>query len=923
MMAASNYFATTAAGFIPPAVNPIALKQYLSQVIPAYDGQGNLYYATSNQVWRLNADGTDTLLAGATSTNSGSNTSGTNNGAATAAVFGLIVGIGVDAKQNLYIADLGPIGSTASGTVRKVSPDGQISTVVAGITPVGMTVDAAGDVYVLEVVLIGSDTNLVEYTPAGIRNVIVVSGNELASVALAGTVAIVDGPVGILQVDLKSGVTTTLLGPSASAAGIAVGPDGFVYFSDGDTQSVKKFRPQSPGTIIPVAGTGQAGSTGDGGPAMQAALESAGLAVNPLNGDVALADIFGLVLRVIGGATGKIQTVAGASHSAGDNGPAVLAQFQFPSLLMGPTGLASDAAGNVYFWDDAGLRIRKVSPAGLISTVAGIGVVGNSGDGGKAVLAAVSPGGTLVADKIGNLYFVNGSATVTVRKIDANGNISSVAGGGAMPFADGAKALSVDFTGANNVILAVDPAANLYMAYTGADGFSRILKIDPSGTIALIAGGSLFKTDPDGTPAKSAVLAGVSAVAVDSAGVVYFGETNSGLLRTIDSQGLLVTLAGSGPIVITGGPVAAGPALNAKIGDPEDLLIDSSGNLIFYAGNTYLGPQIVMVDRSGNLTLLAGHALPKQVVASTGDGGDAANATFQSISGLTMDSSGDIYVEDGANYIRKLALYDPAHPPPFVATGGIVGSGGSVPALAAVAPNGDASVYGANFILAGTHRDLTAADLVNGKVPTQLAGVCVNFAGVPAAMLNVYPNQINLQAPPNIPPGPITVQVLMNCGTAGELPSNFGGVSMQTASPEFFSFLPDPIAGKNPIAAINAVTFMRIGPSGLLPGVSFTPAKPGDIVEAYGTGWGLTNPPIGLGVLPPSAAPLAANFTVTFGGVPIPASNIFYAGVSTCCAGLYQLDFTVPQGTPAGNQSLVITVGGVPSPGGAYIAVQQ
>ena len=93
------------------------------------------------------------------------------------------------------------------------------------------------------------------------------------------------------------------------------------------------------------------------------------------------------------------------------------------------------------------------------------------------------------------------------------------------------------------------------------------------------------------------------------------------------------------------------------------------------------------------------------------------------------------------------------------------------------------------------------------------------------------------------------------------------------------------------------------------------------MVEAYGTGWGLTSPPFGLGVIPNAAGMLASPFTLAFGGANVAPSNILYAGVSPCCAGLYQIDFMVPAGTPTGNQPLIITIGGVSSPPHAFIAV--
>jgi uncharacterized protein (TIGR03437 family) len=181
--------------------------------------------------------------------------------------------------------------------------------------------------------------------------------------------------------------------------------------------------------------------------------------------------------------------------------------------------------------------------------------------------------------------------------------------------------------------------------------------------------------------------------------------------------------------------------------------------------------------------------------------------------------------------------------------------------------------------------------------------------------------QINVQTPP-LTPGPVVAQVTVNCGKTNAVTSNLAGVVVQAASPEFFSFLPDPVAGKNPVAAINAVTFGLVGAPGLLPGATFVAAKTGDIVEAYGTGRGLTNPPVGLGVIPGAAAALASPFTLSLGGTAIPALSIFYAGAAPCCAGLYQVDFTVPASTPSGNQSLVITVAGEPSPAGAFLTVQ-
>jgi uncharacterized protein (TIGR03437 family) len=390
---------------------------------------------------------------------------------------------------------------------------------------------------------------------------------------------------------------------------------------------------------------------------------------------------------------------------------------------------------------------------------------------------------------------------------------------------------------------------------------------------------------------------------------------------------VLSTIAGVKNPVFDNTALVAGPALSVNIGAPTFITVDEAGNIYFYGDTFSSSPQIGIVDTSGNVTPLAGQAPSSTVTVATssGDGGNATEATFSSITGIAVGplvngSPGNVYVLDGGVYIRQLTPYSPANPPPFVSVGGVVGAGGSIPPVQAVSPGGEVTVYGANFFPAGTSHVLQNSDLVNGKIPTNLAGVCVNFGTLPAAILDVYPTQINLQVGA-LPAGASTVQVTVNCGTANAVTSNIGGVVVQAASPEFYSFLPNA-AGNNPVAAITLPGGAYVGPPGLIAGATFTPAKPGAVVEAYGTGWGDTTPAYGLGVIPGAAGNLASPFSLMLGGVTVPAADILYAGISPCCAGFYQIDFKIPAGTPSGNQSLVITVAGEASPPGAYIAVQ-
>ncbi len=389
------------------------------------------------------------------------------------------------------------------------------------------------------------------------------------------------------------------------------------------------------------------------------------------------------------------------------------------AVMFDDGNLSADGTGNLYFFDRGAARIRKISSAGIITTVAGNGALGNSGDGGKALEASIdgTQAGALAVDKAGTIYFVNSQGlTVTVRKVDTSGNISTVAGGGMAPVSGGVPATSVAFSEIHS--LALDPSGNLYLAQEGA-----ILKVDPSGNLSVFAGGN-YGTSPDGTPASMAHLGNIAALAINATGLVYFIESNISLVRMVNSQGLLVTIAGNGENGC-GAPLVQGPAVGAQLDLGRSLVVDTTGNVYFpNIGTASFGTQIVMVDTVGNLNIVAGNL---QKSGSTGDGGDALQASFSYPNGLTLDPTGNLFVVDGATYIRELSPFNPADPPPFLGSGGIAGSGGSVPPVLTISPDGDASVYGANFIAAGTHHDLQASDLVNGKVPTSWP-VCVSVS---------------------------------------------------------------------------------------------------------------------------------------------------------------------------------------------------
>ncbi len=260
-------------------------------------------------------------------------------------------------------------------------------------------------------------------------------------------------------------------------------------------------------------------------------------------------------------------------------------------------------------------------------------------------------------------------------------------------------------------------------------------------------------------------------------------------------------------------------------------------------------------------------------------------------------------------------------PVPVVSAGGVVSGGLSVPAVKILASNAIATVFGQSFAPAGTLLGVAGADLVNGRLPTKLDGVCVYVNNVAAPLFFLSATQINFQVPQVSAGGNVGVQVAASCGTASEVRSGTESVSTSSAAAEFFYFLHSP-DGKNPIAALNAANGSYIGMPGLLPGATFIPASPGDILTLFFTGGGNTNPQFAAGELPGGAGDVTGSLGVMLAGAPVSSADILYAGVSPGFAGLYQLNLRIPMGTPSGNQSVILTISGQGSPAG-YLFIGQ
>jgi uncharacterized protein (TIGR03437 family) len=258
---------------------------------------------------------------------------------------------------------------------------------------------------------------------------------------------------------------------------------------------------------------------------------------------------------------------------------------------------------------------------------------------------------------------------------------------------------------------------------------------------------------------------------------------------------------------------------------------------------------------------------------------------------------------------------------PAISTGGVVGGAVSLPPVVTISPGGFATVFGTSFAPAGTARSVQAGDVVNGNLPTNLAGTCVQVDGKAAFLTYVSPTQINFQVPTITLNTNVNVVVVANCGASNEARSPTASVPSAAASPEFLYWVKNA-NGKDPVIAVNAVTGAYVGASGLIPGLTFAPAKPGDILTIYGVSFGPTTPSFA-----PGSAPATTGYTtsvpgVTMGSVTLGQADVLYAGVSPGNTGLYQLNIRVPANLPDGDQPLTLTLGSYKTPSVGFVTVQ-
>ena len=261
---------------------------------------------------------------------------------------------------------------------------------------------------------------------------------------------------------------------------------------------------------------------------------------------------------------------------------------------------------------------------------------------------------------------------------------------------------------------------------------------------------------------------------------------------------------------------------------------------------------------------------------------------------------------------------------PQIEAGGITGAGLSVPPIRAISPNGIFTIFGSIFAPAGTNVQVSREDLVDGRIPTRLAGVCVDVSGIRAHMFGVTDKQLNVQSPTLLPLGLAEVTVITDCDGPNEKKSNLETIATADATPEFFYFALSE-DGFNPIAASNILTGELIGPPGLFgKGAPTTvPAFHDDLVVLFGTGFGLTDPPFEAGELPDTAASVVLPTNVMIGGVELRERDLLYVGVTPKSAGLYQVNLNVRRTIPQGDEPVRLEIGDKVTPPGGFIPVQS
>ena len=747
----------------------------------AIDSSGNIYIAdySNNRIRKV------TISTGYISTVAGTGTAAYSGdgAAATSAAMDTPAGVALDSSGNIYIADrtndrvrkvtisTGYISTVAGNGSSCSSPtsgcgDGGAATSANLTSPNSVALDSSGNIYIAD-----SGDNRIREVTISTGNISTVAGNGTPGYSGDGGAA----------------TSAEINGPN----GAALDSSGNVYISDTQNRRIRVVN-SGTGHITTLAGSGTQGATGNGGPAISAELDDPKQITVDGLGNIYLADATAEEVRQVLLNTTFPTTALGSSSAVQDfflettaaetltsmtaqqsqgsmqeysigtitgctvngstsnlSGTICTLPVTFTPAYPGPRNVpltAVTGTGNVTFGlVGTGAGPLAVMIPGIISTVAGNGTAGTTGNGGAATSAELNNPSHVAVDSAGNIYIANYNNQDIQKVTASSGNISIVAGNGTSGFSgDGSAATSAEFKHPSG--LGIDSAGNIYIAdknncrirkvtvatgviatvvgngtcaYTGDGGLAssaeihnpssniafdsygnwyfgdnssyRIRKVNAStGIITTVAGNGTSGYSGDGSAATSAEINNPSGVALDSSGNIYFSDFGDDVVRKVTvSTGIISTVAGTGTAGYSGD---GGPATNAQINYPGSLTVDLAGNIYIPDSNNRVR---VVNAASGTISTLVGNGTG----GYTGDGGPATSAELNSPADIAVDSAGNMYIADSSNNVIRKVNVSQSQLTYATSTAVATMDGADDPQTATVANNGNASV---TFSVPGT-----------------------------------------------------------------------------------------------------------------------------------------------------------------------------------------------------------------------------